>query len=65
MLTKAQFKIGDEVSFLYPVHGKMNILRKVVGEAIDSGKGPNGPFLTIQETNGKIRSCSEKKMVLI
>jgi hypothetical protein len=65
MLTKVKFKIGDEVSFLYPVHGKMNILRKVVGEAIDSGTGPNGPFLTIQETNGKIRSCSKKKMVFI
>lgn len=65
MLTKVKFEIGDEVSFLYPVHGWMNILRLIKGIVIAAGIGPNGPFLTIQEANGKIRSCSEKKMVLI
>ena len=32
-------------------------------QAIAKGEGPNGPFLTVQEIDGKIRSLSTKKIV--
>ena len=52
------------MKFQYPVHGYMNVLRTVAGEQIDHGTGPNGPYVTVQEQNGQIRSCSDKKIVL-
>ena len=61
---KIKRRRGSQVNFLYPVHGSMNILRRISGEQIDHGKGPNGPFVTVQENNGQIRSCSDKKIVL-
>ncbi len=56
-------RIGSQVNFLYPVHGRMNVTRSVKGQVIEKGIGPNGPFLTVQESDGKIRSLSTKKIV--
>ena len=61
---KIKRRRGSQVKFQYPVHGYMNVLRPVAGEQIDHGTGPNGPFVTVQEQNGQIRSCSDKKIVL-
>lgn len=58
-----QLRIGQNFSGMYPVHGTMNILRNVNGEIIDKGRGPNGPFIVVQEDEGKIRSLSTKKIV--
>ena len=64
VLKKFKRRRGTQVNFKYPVHGFMNVLRTVKGECIDYGSGPNGPFITVQEENGQIRSCSDKKIVL-
>jgi hypothetical protein len=61
---KIKRRRGSQVKFQYPVHGYMNVLRTVAGEQIDHGTGPNGPYVTVQEQNGQIRSCSDKKIVL-
>jgi len=62
-MLKSRKRVGSKVSFLYPVHGSMNITRSVKGQVIHKGMGPNGPFLTVQELDGKIRSLSTKKIV--
>lgn len=55
--------IGQRVNLLYPVHGAMNVLRTVAGEVVRIGKGPNGDFLTVQESEDKFRTLSAKKIV--
>lgn len=60
---KNRLKIGQNFSGLYPVHGKMNMLRNVSGEIVNRGNGPNGPFITVQESPEKVRSLSLKKIV--
>jgi hypothetical protein len=62
-MIKTHKRVGSNVNFLYPTHGKMNVLRRVCGVVLEKGVGPNGPYLTIQESNGKIRSMSTKKIV--
>jgi len=52
-----------KVSFLYPVGGNKNVLRKVVGTKLKSFTGPNGRGITVQEDNGQIRSLSVNKCV--
>jgi hypothetical protein len=60
---KNKLKIGQNFSGLYPVHGKMNVLRNVAGEIVNAGTGPNGPFITVQESPERVRSLSVKKIV--
>lgn len=57
--------VGDRVDFYYPTHGRFNVLRHVVGEVINSGRGPNGVYITVQEDNGLIRTMSLKKVVVL
>ena len=52
-----------KVSFLYPVGGKKNVLRKVEGKKLASFTGPSGRGITVQESNGQIRSLSIAKCV--
>ncbi len=54
---------SNSVNVLYPVHGTKNILRRVSGEVVKRGTGPNGQYVTVQEKNGSIRSLSLKKIV--
>lgn len=60
---KNKLKIGQNFSGFYPVHGKMNVLRSVAGEIVNTGRGPQGPFITVQESPEKVRSLSLKKIV--
>jgi|TARA_A100001201_G_scaffold1903_1_gene4846 hypothetical protein len=63
-MIKTHKRIGSRVDFMYPVHGKMNVLRRIVGNVVDKGIGPNGPYLTVREVSGQIRSLSTKKIVV-
>lgn len=63
MLKFDEKSVGKSVSVLYPVHGAMNVLRTVAGKILAVGKGPNGPFVTVEESPEKIRSLSAKKIV--
>ncbi len=63
MVSAVSTKIGSNVDVLYPSRGYRNILRRVRGELLEKGKGPNGPFITVQEGSGKIRSLSLSKIV--
>ena len=56
-------RVGSRINVLYPVHGNRNVLRNVIGEVLEKGNGPGGPFLTVQEDDGKIRSLSTRKIV--
>lgn len=56
-------RVGDAVSCLYPTHGRLNVLRDVVGEIVKVGRGPRGPYITVQESNGQIRCLSLSKIV--
>jgi len=62
-MIKTHKRIGSTVKFMYPRHGKYNILRNVIGVVVDKGKGPNGPYLTVDEDKGGTRSFSTKKIV--
>ena len=52
-----------KVEVFYPVGGNKNVLRKVEGVKLRSGTGPSGRFITVQETDGQIRSLSVNKCV--
>ena len=62
-MIKTHKRIGSKVDFHYPTHGKLNVMRHVRGEVVQKGRGPSGPFLTVEEINGQIRSFSTKKIV--
>lgn len=64
-MIKACKRIGSLVNFLYPTGGNSNVLRSVIGRVVDKGTGPNGPFLTVRESNGRFRSLSTKKIVIL
>ncbi len=64
MLNELYHKRNErKVSFLYPVGGNKNVLRKVEGVKLKSFTGPNGRGITVQEDNGQIRSLSIAKCV--
>ena len=52
-----------KIEVLYPVHGSRNILRTVRGVKLASFTGPSGRGITVQESDGKIRSLSVAKCV--
>ena len=62
-MIKTHKRVGSEVSFKYPRHGRYNILRNVSGTVVKKGQGPNGPYLTIDEDRGGTRTFSTKKIV--
>lgn len=55
---------GRKLSFLYPIHGKRNILRKVEGVKAASFTGPNGRGVKVQEENGETHSFLLSKCVV-
>ncbi|HIE42942.1 MAG TPA: hypothetical protein EYP95_06955 [Nitrospinaceae bacterium] len=52
-----------KINVLYPTGGNKNVLRTVQGVKLRSGTGPSGKFITVQESNGQIRSLSINKCV--
>lgn len=62
MMTK-RIRVGSRVRFLYPKHGKMNILRMVEGCCVQTGIGPNGRYYTVEESSGSHRNFSRSKIV--
>lgn len=64
MMLLGKVRVGRSFSCLYPVHGKMNILRKVEGVVEKTGKGPNGSYVVVKTPNDGYRSLLCKKIVL-
>jgi len=58
-----KLEVGQNFVGMYPTHGKLNVLRHVIGEIVKVGTGPNGDFITVQESEEKIRCLSVKKIV--
>ncbi len=56
---------AKHVNVLYPVGGRKNILRRVTGEVVKRGTGPNGSYITVQSEDGTFRSLSAKKIVTL
>ena len=54
---------GRKINVLYPSGGHRNVLRTVSGVKLRSGTSSNGRFITVQESNGQIRSLSVSKCV--
>ena len=52
-----------KVSFLYPVNGNKNVLRRVTGVKVRSFTGPGGRGITVHESNGLHKSFSTAKIV--
>ena len=64
MITDLYHKRNErKINVLYPVGGNKNIHRNVNGVKVSSGTGPNGRFITVQESDGQIRSLSVSKCV--
>ena len=63
MLDLSKKRNGRKISCYYPSGGYRNNLRKVEGVKLRSGTGPRGKFITVQETNGQVRSLSLSKVV--
>ena len=63
MLDLSKKRNGRKINVLYPVNGNKNVLRRVNGIKLRSGTGRNGQFITVQETNGQIRSLTLSKVV--
>lgn len=58
-------EVGSKVAFLYPQHGKRNVLCNQTGTVLNKGVGPNGPYLDVQRTDGSYRRLSVKKLVVL
>lgn len=58
-----RIEVGQLVTGLYPKGGNRNILRRFKGETIAKGEAGNGPYITVQESCGKIRSFLDTKIV--
>lgn len=63
MVDLSKKRNGRKINVLYPQGGNKNVLRSVNGIKLRSGTGPNGKFITVQETDGKIRSLTLSKVV--
>lgn len=60
-----KIKVNDNVKFLYPNHGKGNVLRRVVGKIVNKGSGEHGKFISVEEENGDTKNFSYSKIVSI
>ena len=56
-------KVGQVVTGLYPIHGHRNVLRRFTGKVLAKAKAGNGPYITVQEEEGRIRSYLSNKCV--
>tara|TARA_R110002020_G_scaffold471588_1_gene698810 strand:- start:1009 stop:1218 length:210 start_codon:yes stop_codon:yes gene_type:complete len=56
-------KVGQVVTGLYPKHGRLNVLRRFKGVVLAKAKSANGPYITVQEDEGRIRSYLSNKCV--
>lgn len=63
MMTVNKLKANDLINVLYPVNGSRNILRRITGQVVKRGNGPNGAYITVQTESGMHRSLSAKKIV--
>jgi hypothetical protein len=64
MMNDLYLKRNDrKIDVLYPTGGNKNVLRTVRGVKLRSFTGPNGRGITVQESNGQIRSLSVSKCV--
>ena len=64
MMTELYNKRNErKINVLYPSGGNRNVLRKVEGVKLASFTGPGGRGITVQESDGKIRSLSVGKIV--
>jgi hypothetical protein len=64
MMNDLYLKRNDrKINVLYPTGGNKNVLRTVRGVKLRSFTGPNGKGITVQESNGQIRSLSVSKCV--
>ena len=71
MVDLSKKRNGRKINVLYPQGGNKNVLRTVSGTKLRSvngiklrsGTGPKGKFITVQETNGQIRSLTLSKVV--
>jgi hypothetical protein len=63
MLDLSKKRNGRKINVLYPTGGNKNVLRSVNGIKLKSGTGQNGKYITVQETNGQIRSLTLSKVV--
>jgi len=63
MLDLSKKRNGRKINVLYPAGGNKNVLRSVNGIKLKSGTGRNGKYITVQETNGQIRSLTLSKVV--
>jgi hypothetical protein len=63
MVDLSKKRNGRKINVLYPAGGNKNVLRSVNGIKLKSGTGRNGKYITVQETNGQIRSLTLSKVV--
>ena len=63
MIDLSKKRNGRKINVLYPAGGNKNVLRSVNGIKLKSGTGRNGKYITVQETNGQIRSLTLSKVV--
>jgi hypothetical protein len=54
---------AKRVKTKYPKHGTRNILKWYEGTILRSAIGPNGPYVTIQCAENRIRTLLEAKMI--
>ena len=65
MVDLSKKRNGRKINVLYPVNGNKNVLRSVNGIKLRSGTSRTGnKFITVQETNGQIRSLHLSKIVM-
>ena len=63
MVDLSKKRNGRKINVLYPAGGNKNVLRSVNVIKLKSGTGRNGKYITVQETNGQIRSLTLSKVV--
>ena len=63
MVDLSKKRNGRKINVLYPAGGNKNVLRSVNGIKLKSETGRNGKYITVQETNGQIRSLTLSKVV--
>lgn len=59
---KSRLSVGQLFSCQYPVDGRKNILKNHVGVIQAITRGPNGTYVTLEETQGQFRNLLYKKM---
>jgi hypothetical protein len=55
--------VGKFLKCKYPKHGRMNILKWIVGEVEKVGDGPNGKYALVRSPKGEYRTLRYDRMV--